>query len=153
MKKFSTLLGAAALLSAFAAPAQAADVVVVKFRADDCASCAIMESQVESAVSMVGTPTVKAITVDISDAARWEAGAHAAFDANVVPVFNKYVGLTGFAAVVDVKTRQTIGCVNENYNASQVAALLQRATGQAVRTNASTRIDNFQCPPAHNKAP
>lgn len=153
MKKTTTLLGAAALLFAFAAPAQAADIVVVKFRADDCASCAVMESQVESAVSMVGAPSVKAITVDISNAARWEAGAHAAFDANVVPVFNKYVGLTGFAAIVDANTRQTIGCVNENYSANQVADLIKRATGQATRTNASTRIDNFQCPPAHNKAP
>lgn len=153
MKKLTTLLGAVALFSAFTTTAHAADVVVVKFSADDCATCSIVESQVDTAMAMVGSNSVKDITVDISNAASWEAGAHAAFDADVVPVFNKYVGLTGFAAVVDVNTRRTVGCVNENYNADQVADLIKQAASIATTTRASTRITNFKCPPAFNKVP
>lgn len=153
MKKIIALLGAASVAFAFGTSAQAADVVVMKFRADDCVSCAVMESQVDTALAMVGTDKVQEVTVDSSNAALWEKGAHESFDADVVPVFNKYVGLTGFAAVVDKKTRKTIGCVNENYNASQVAELIQRAARIPHSTAASVRVDNFNCPPAHNKLP
>ena len=153
MKKFVALLGAVSVTLAFGTSAQAADVVVMKFRADDCVSCSAVETQVDTALAMVGTDTVTEITVDISNAALWEKAAHESFDANVVPVFNKYVGLTGFAAVVDTRTRETIGCVNENYDASQVADLIKRAAGIAQASKASTHINNFTCPPAFNKLP
>ncbi len=153
MKKLITLLGAATVALSFSATAQAADVVVMKFQADDCQSCAIIGSQVDTAMAMVGTDRVQEVTVDVSNAALWEKGAHESFDADVVPVFNKYVGLTGFAAVVDKKTRRTIGCVNENYDASQVAELIKRAARIPHSSAASTRVDNFKCPPAHNKLP
>lgn len=153
MKKLVTLLGAASVALAFSTSAHAADVVVMKFRADDCSTCGMIEAQVDTALAMVGTDSVKEITVDVSNAALWEKGAHESFDADVVPVFNKYVGLTGFAAVVDARTQRTIGCVNENYDASQVAALIKKAAGMAQTSQASTRVESFQCPPAHNKLP
>ncbi len=153
MKKLITLLAATAITGAFATTAHAADVVVVKFRADECASCSVMESQVDTALAMVGSDSVTELTIDITNAALWEKGAYEAFDADVVPVFNKYVGLTGFTAVVDTRTRKTIGCVNENYSADQVATLIKQAARIAQTTSASTRVENFQCPPAHNKAP
>jgi len=104
MKKLIALIGATTIALSFANTAQAAEVVVMKFQADDCQSC-------------------------------------------------KYVGLTGFAAVVDKKSRRTIGCVNENYDASQVAELIKRAARIPHRSAASVRVDNFKCPPAHNKLP
>lgn len=151
MKTLNTLLGAGLVAAAFAMPAQAADVVVMKFRADDCATCSTMENQVDTAVAMVGTEKVSTITIDTSNAALWEKGAHEAFDKNVVPVFNQYVGLTGLTVIVDSKTQRPIGCVNSNYDAQSVASFLQRASGQATTTRASVRVDNFNCPPAHNK--
>lgn len=153
MKKLVTLVGATALLTAFSASANAADVVVMKFRADECVSCPVMENSVDTAVAMVGQEKVKSVTIDISNAALWEKSAHEAFDADVVPVFNTYVGLTGFTAVVDKKTRKAIGCVNENYNANDVAELIKRAANIASTTRASTPIQNFRCPPAFNKLP
>ena len=153
MKKLATLVGATALFCAFGVSAHAADVVVMKFRADECASCPSMENSVDTAVAMVGQDKVKTVTVDISNAALWEKSAHEAFDADVVPVFNTYVGLTGFTAVVDSRTRRTIGCVNENYNANDVADLIKRAANIATTTRASTPVQNFRCPPAFNKLP
>lgn len=153
MKKLVTLLGAATLALSFGTSAQAADVVVITFKADDCQSCAAIDSQVDTALAMVGSAKVAEVTVDISNAALWGKGAHESFDADVVPVFNKYVGLTGFAAVIDTKSRKTIGCVNENYDASQVAELIKRAARIPSTTAASTRVDNFKCPPTHNKLP
>lgn len=151
MKKFTTLVGAALLFSAFGVSAQAADVVVMKFVSSDCQTCAPMESQVDTAVAMVGHEEVKSITVDISNAALWERGAHDAFNADVVPVFNKYVGLTGFAAIVDPKSRKVIGCVNGNYDANQVADFIKTAARIPHSSSASVRVENFRCPAAHNK--
>ena len=153
MKKLIALIGATTIALSFANTAQAAEVVVMKFQADDCQSCSMINSQVDTAVAMVGSDTVQEVTVDVSNAALWEKGAHDSFDADVVPVFNKYVGLTGFAAIVDKKSRRTIGCVNENYDASQVAELIKRAARIPHRSAASVRVDNFKCPPAHNKLP
>jgi len=151
MKIITKLVGATLLLSAFGTSAHAADVVVMKFVSSDCQTCAPMESQVDTAVAMVGQDAVKSITVDISNAALWERGAHDAFNADVVPVFNKYVGLTGFAAIVDSKSRKVIGCVNNNYDANQVADFIKSAARIPHSSAASVRIDNFRCPAAHNK--
>lgn len=151
MKIITKLVGATLLLSAFGAQAHAADVVVMKFVSSDCQTCAPMESQVDTAVAMVGQDAVKSITVDVSNAALWERGAHDAFNADVVPVFNKYVGLTGFAAIVDPKSRKVIGCVNGNYDAGQVADFIKTAARIPHSSSASVRIENFRCPAAHNK--
>jgi len=159
-------------LLGMASTASAADIVVMKFVSDDCQTCAPMESQVDTAVAMVGQDAVKSITIDVSNAALWTRGAHDSFNADVVPVFNKYVGLTGFTAIVDPKSRKVIGCVNNNYDANQIAEFIKSAARiphsssanlmipsydfKQSRQNmpvqkASVRIENFRCPPAYNR--
>jgi len=151
MKKFTTLVGATLLFSAFGATANATDVVVMKFVSDDCQTCAPMESQVDTAVAMINNAGIKTITVDVSNAALWTRGAHDAFNADVVPVFNKYVGLTGFAVIVEPKTRKVVGCVNNKYDANQVANFIKQAARIPHTSSASVRIENFRCPTAYNK--
>jgi len=71
-------------------------------------------------------------------------------------VFNKWVGLPGFAAVVDAKSKRVIGCVNGKFDASEMAQELRKmaskASGQAYMSNASTR-KTTQCPPTFNVDP
>lgn len=156
MKTFSALVGAAILSLSFASSANAGpkpDVLVVKFRADDCANCGVMENQLASAMSMVNSTKVKQVTIDTSTPILWEKSAHEAFDHNVVPIFNKWVGLTGFAAVVDARSGKTIGCVNDSDDVSKMANLIKKTAGIAHMSPASTRATGFACPPAKNVDP
>jgi hypothetical protein len=100
---------------------------------------------------------VESVVIDTSTAAKWEKGAHEAFDRDIVPVFNKWVGLPGFAAVVDARSKRVIGCVNSQFSSSEMAQEIRRmasqATGSAYMSNASTRSKTTKCPEAHNKLP
>ena len=158
MKKLIALFSAAVLTSTFGATAFAAspDVYVVNFRADTSAESAQLDAQLASAIAIAGVQAEE-ITIDTSTAAKWEKGAHSAFDHDIVPVFNKWVGLPGFAAVVDAKSKRVIGCVNSRFDASEMAQELRkmasRASGSAYLSNASTRTKTTKCPPAFNVDP
>ena len=158
MKKLVALVSVAALTTAIAAPALASspDVYLVNFRSDKSAESQALDTQLYSALAQVGG-NVETVTIDISTAAKWEKGAHEAFDRGIVPVFNKWVGLPGFAAVVDARTKRVIGCVNSQFSASEMAQEIRRmsaqATGNAYMSNASTRTKSTQCPRAYNTPP
>ncbi len=155
MNKLITLFSATVLTAAFGATAFASspDVYVVNFRADSNADSVALDTQLASAIAIAGV-SAQEITIDTSTAAKWEKGAHAAFDADIVPVFNKWVGLPGFAAVVDAKSKRVIGCVNGTFDASEMAQelrkLASRASGSAYMSNASTHKKTTQCPATYN---
>ncbi len=155
MKKLTALISAVALTSAFGATAFASDVYVVNFRQDDNAESQLLEAQLLSALSTVGN--AEHVVIDTSNAAKWEKSAHEAFDRDIVPVFNKWVGLPGFAAIVDAKTKRVMGCVNGTFSSSEMAEeinkMASRASGQAFMSRASTRTKTTQCPAAHNVDP
>lgn len=158
MKKFTAFISAIALTSAFGASAFAAspDVYVVNFRQDDNANSQKLDRELVPALSMLGQ-NVEHVIIDTSNAAKWEKGAHEAFDRGIVPVFNKWVGLPGFAAVVDANSKRVIGCVNGNFTsvemAEEIRKMSARASGQAFMSKASTRGKSTQCPAAHNEDP
>ena len=154
MTKLRTLIGATLIATAFGSTAFAAspDVYVVKFRADSDAKSQTLDTELATAIAIAGA-NVEEVTIDTSNAARWEKSAHEAFDRGIVPVFNKWVGLPGFAAVVDAKSKRVLGCVNSAFDANTMAAELRKmsakAAGSAYMSNASTRVTT-QCPPAFN---
>jgi len=73
------------------------------------------------------------------------------------PVFNQWVGLPGFAAIVDANSKRVIGCVNDKFSADEMARELGRmaskASGKAYLSNASTGGKTTQCPPVYNVVP
>ena len=152
MKKFTVLLGTAFLaLSVSAAnAAERPDVYVVKFRADNCQQCVQLDSQLHNAMSMVNSPRVEEVTIDSSNGLKWEVSAHTAFDRNIVPQFNKWVGLTGFVAVIDRETRQTIGCVDSKDDTYKMANFIKSAVQLPHETAVSNRNGQFSCPPTFN---
>lgn len=156
MKKFMTILTATAFTAAFASTAFATpDVYVVNFRSDKSAESQALDSQLSSALSMVPAKVEK-IDIDISNAAKWEKSAHDAFNHDIVPVFNKWVGLPGFAAIVDARSKRVIGCVNNQFQASEIASEIGRMSaqskGQATLSKASF-TKSTACPPAFNTPP
>jgi len=155
MKTITTLISAVALTTAFAtsAFANSPDVYVVEFRNDSSPASQTLGSELPSALAISGVQAEQ-VVIDTSTAAKWEKGAHEAFDREIVPVFNQWVGLPGFAAIVDAKSKRVIGCVNSQFSASEMAQEIRkmsaRASGKAYMSNASTRVKTTQCPPAHN---
>ena len=152
MKKLTALFSGLAVTAALGSSAFAADVYVVNFRNAKDANSQQLDRQLSSALAISGV-NAEEVVIDTSTAAKWEKGAHEAFDRDIVPVFNKWVGLPGFAAVVDANTKRVIGCVNSSLSANDMAreirTMASRAQGSAYLSNASTR-GRTACPAAHN---
>ena len=158
MRKFSSVIAMAAFAAALSADAFATspDVYVVNFRNDKNTESQVLDSQLTSALAQVGG-SAEEVVIDTSTAAKWEKGAHEAFDRDIVPVFNQWVGLPGFAAIVDANTKSVIGCVNGKFSSSEMAREIQKMTsrsqGSAYLSRASIGGKTTQCPPAHNIIP
>lgn len=144
-----------AALVAIAAPAFASspDTYVVNFRNNDAAESTVLDANIASAMATAGV-NAEIVVIDTSTDAGWEKGAHEAFDRDIVPLFNKWVGLPGFAAIVDARTKRVISCVNSKHSASEIAseirAKTQMASGRATKIDASVSFKTTECPPAHN---
>ena len=147
------LLGATALPAA--AQISQPELYVVMFRADWCAPCKVVEPRLNGALRSLGDPSIEPVMFDISDPGLGEVAAHRAFDREIVPQYNRWLGLTGFAAIIDATSKQTLGCVNSKFSADEIAQEVRRhtlmAAGRAVKTDASTFQKTTECPPAHNK--
>lgn len=158
MRRVTTFITTLALTVSFGATAFAAspDVYVVNFRNSTDANSQALDAQLSSAIAIAGVKTEE-VVIDTSSAAKWEKGAHDAFDRDIVPVFNKWVGLPGFAAVVDAKSKRVIGCVNGRFSANEIAEELRkmasRATKSAFVSKASVSSKTTKCPPAFNTDP
>ncbi len=155
MKLISTVLAAVLFTTSFAAPAFAAspDVYVVNFRNADDNNSMRLDSQLASAVAISGV-NAEEVVIDTSTAAKWEKGAHEAFDRDIVPVFNQWVGLPGFAAIVDANSKKVIGCVNSTFSADEMADKIRQmaatSSGSAYMSRASISSKTTRCPAAHN---
>ena len=155
MRKLVVSLGTTALLLGLGAPAFATspDIYVVNFRKDASVESQKLDNSLTSALPLVGDD-VEHVVIDTSNAAKWEKGAHEAFDRDIVPIFNKWVGLPGFAAVVDAKTKRVIGCVNGQYDAIEMAEEIRKMKTRASGlSKASIRSKTTNCPPAFNQVP
>jgi len=153
MKK-TILLGLSTLALVCAAPmASASDVYVVNFRNTKDVNSQRLDSRLASALAISGV-NAEEVVIDTSSAAKWEKGAHEAFDRDIVPVFNQWVGLPGFAAVVDAKSKRVLGCVNSTFDANEMAreirTMAAKAQGSAYLSNASMNTKTTRCPAAHN---
>ena len=169
MKKLTALISGVAMTAAFGASAFATDVYVVNFRNAKDVKSQQLDGQLASALAISGV-NAEEVVIDTTTAAKWEKGAHEAFDRDIVPVFNQWVGLPGFAAVVDAKSKRVIGCVNSTFDANEMAReirqMVSRAQGSAYLSNADyewTPEDKYRfivktqvsskttrCPAAHN---
>ena len=114
---------------------------------------------------------VEHVHINTSTAAKWEKGMHEAFDRDVVPMINKYIGLPGFATIVDARSKRTVGCIYDLHSDDEVVSVIENfivdMDGSAYLSNASYSgngfLEEFQkiefsyktttCPPAHNVDP
>ena len=137
--------GLTSISSAYQPPAKP-EIYVVMFRADWCAPCKIVEPRLGQALAGLHDPAIEYVNIDISGG-QGEWNSHAVFDRQIVPQYNKWLGVTGFAAIIDADTKRTLGCVNMNYNAEAMQIHIQN-----LKRLALTNQPNFDltCPEANN---
>jgi len=108
------------------------DVYVVMFRADWCAPCKVVEPRLSEALRNLHDSRIEYVNIDISNnQGAWNANA--VFDRGIVEQYNRWMGVTGFAAVIDGDTKRTLGCLNINYDAGAMATHIRNLQNQAQR--------------------
>lgn len=124
------MLALAALL-ALATPAQAETplVKVVFMTADWCPNCEVLRPELAAAIARV--EGVQRIDIDVTTPTRRAQSAEIAVANDVVAQHDMWIGRTGFAAIVDVTTRRTLGCVTSSYQAPEIEGALRRAVSNA----------------------
>ncbi|MGJ8564915.1 MAG: thioredoxin domain-containing protein [Alphaproteobacteria bacterium] len=124
------------------------DMYVVVFRADWCGPCRILEPRLRAALSNLNDRKIEYVEIDISNQPLSEIGAHKAFDRNIVAQYNQWLGITGFAVMIDADTKRTLGCVNKTYDAEAMKMHIRN-----LKTHAVTNHTSFDttCPPANHR--
>ena len=130
-----------------AAAQSSTELYVVMFRADWCAPCKIVEPNMNQALNNLRDPSIEYVTIDITTPSISEVSAHRAFDRNIVPQYNSWLGVTGFAAIIDATTKQTLGCVNLKYSPQDMATHVRNLKTYAVQDQAPL---DFTCPAPNN---
>ena len=123
------------------------EMYVVMYRADWCPPCKVVEPALDQALSTLRDPAIEYVEIDISNPGLSEIGAHAAFDRQIVPQYNKWLGLTGFAAIIDATNKQTLGCVNMLYDSASMATHIRNLKTYAMQDAQSL---DLTCPEANN---
>jgi len=121
------------------------DVYVVMFRADYCAPCKVVEPALDQALNNLADPRIEYVHIDIGGG-NGERNAHLVFDRGIVPQYNMWLGVTGFAAIIDGDTKQTLGCVNMTYDAGSMAMHIRNLQNAAQQNQASF---DLTCPEAN----
>lgn len=122
------------------------DVYVVMFRADWCAPCKIVEPRLNQALINLRDPGIEYINIDISRG-NGDLNAHTVFDRGIVSQYNSWMGVTGFAAIIDGDTKQTLGCVNMNYDAQSMTMHIKNLKAAAATNRPSF---DMTCPEPNN---
>lgn len=151
MKTFlKTALGATALTLGFGSTANSMgptpDVYVVFFNADWCAPCKVVEPALNQALSSLRDPGIEYVNIDISRG-NGDINAHTVFDRGLVSQYNAWMGVTGFAAIIDGDTKRTLGCVNMSYDAQSMAMHIKNLKTYAV---ANAESFDLTCPEPNN---
>ena len=143
------LSAASALATALPSAAQAVEpeLYVVMYRADWCPPCKVVEPALDGALTTLADREIEYVTIDISNPGLSELGAHAAFDRNIVPQYNRWLGLTGFAAIIDASTKTTLGCVNMLYDQAAMTTHIRNLKTYALADQPSF---DLTCPEANN---
>jgi len=114
----------------------APDVYVVMFRADYCAPCKVVEPALYQALNTLSDPRIEYVHIGIG-AGNGEKDAHTVFDRGIVQQYNSWLGVTGFAAIIDGDTKQTLGCVNMTYDTASMAKHIRNLQSAAQQNQQS----------------
>ena len=110
---------------------------LVDFYADWCGPCKIVEPNLDRAMRNLNDPSLKVVMIDVTDSPRIQRSAHLAFDHNIAKQYNQWYGVTGFAAMIDADTKNTLGCVDMRYDSGSMTAHIRNLKTYAVANKPS----------------
>jgi len=149
-KRFKTAIAATALTLAMGSVGNTMqptpDVYVVMFSADWCAPCRIVEPRLNQVLLTLRDPGIEYVNIDISKG-NGDLNAHTVFDRGLVAQYNTWLGVTGFAAIVDGDTKRTLGCVNMTYDTQSMTSHIRNLKAMATTNQASF---DLTCPEPNN---
>ena len=149
-KTFKTIIAMTALLIGAGSSAQAMlptpDVYVMMFSAEWCAPCRIVEPRLNEVLTKLNDPGIEYVNIDISTG-NGDLNAHTVFDRGLVSQYNTWLGITGFAAIVDGDTKRTLGCVNLTYDTETMAQHIKNLKALAATNEVSFDVT---CPEPNN---
>ena len=148
MKKIISAALSALALSGFAGSAYAQTqpqpvMQIVVFRAEWCGPCKILEPSLDRALKSLNDSSLQTVMIDTTNATSSEAAAYTAFNADIVKQYNQWLGLTGFAVMIDADTKNTLGCVNMTYSPDMMATHIANLKGLAL---SNTPNFDITCP-------
>jgi thiol-disulfide isomerase/thioredoxin len=151
-KKYKLPAALSLMLAAFFMPTTVQaygepDMYVVMFRSDTCPPCRIVEPNLHKALTNLSDPRIEYVTFDRSNRATSLQSEHRAFDRSLVRQYNKWLGMTGFAAIIDGDTKRTLGCVNVRYD---VKSMTQHIRNLKTYADANQANVDLTCPEANN---
>lgn len=142
----ATFIAASSISSAANTGTIPSDMYVVMFRADWCPPCKVVEPRLKNALGKMGDHRIEYVEIDITDHARTEISAHKAFDRQIVAQYNMWYRITGFAVVIDADTKQTLGCINSDFDQASMQLHLKNLKTYAISNQVTQKMD---CPPAY----
>ena len=105
----------------------------------------MVEPALHQALNTLADPRIEYVHIDIG-AGNGEKNAHTVFDRGIVQQYNSWLGVTGFAAIIDGDTKQTLGCINLTYDTNSMAAHIRNLQSIAQKNQPSFDIT---CPAAN----
>lgn len=138
-----------ALATPVAGEARKAPVLkIVNFTAEWCPNCRIFDPNLHAALERFDDGSVELVTIDITDAAAWDASTERAIEANIIPIYNGYVGITGLAVMVAADTGERIECLNRTLDTDGIAMMIDRSRTRVGETAPGSRaVRSVMCPP------
>ncbi|PHS29566.1 MAG: hypothetical protein COA85_00295 [Robiginitomaculum sp.] len=120
----------------------------VLFRADWCSNCHILEPILEKAMAQTTDVPVELVTLDFTNAAKWDQSIEVALDHDVVGIYNAYAGITGLVVLTSVDTGERIDCFNRTFTASTMVHAMKQAVAAVQSLPQGHRDQNSAfCPP------
>ncbi len=98
---------------------------VVKFRADWCGLCKILEPALDHAIKTIDNPEIQYISIDITNAETWDNSLEIVLQNDLVDIYNQYVGITGFAALLHSKNKILLGCLTHRFDSKAMKDIIQ----------------------------
>ena len=122
------------------------DIYVVMFHASWCGPCKVVNPALDRALQNLNDPRIEYLRIDISSGSG-DYNGHAVFDRGIVRQYNMWLGVTGFAAIIDGDTKRTMGCVNLTYDSDAMTMHIRN-----LQNAAQQNIETFDitCPEANN---
>ncbi|MEM8495122.1 MAG: thioredoxin family protein [Planctomycetota bacterium] len=125
------VLGALSVLATGGAWAEQAKVVAVKFHADWCGSCEVIQPAIDEARASVNSPEVAFVTLDLTDEATTADAMELAEAAGITEAYEAFAPKTGFVLLIDTQTGQAVAKMTKTHSAADLEGLITSAlTGE-----------------------